>query len=204
MFHAGQFVQVNTPSGVNFRSGRAVDPANVVAGIPNGSVMQVVGETVDGWTNVLWGGTPGWVSEQFVQGISPTTVPTGTLEVTGSGVNIRHDPSLSSPVITQTGNVGDTVESAGLAINQYVAVAYKGQSGYISAGYVKQAGASSPLARTLPTPPAVVTPPAITPSPNAPPPAVTPATQTTGPAKGGVVLAGGILALALVIYFISK
>jgi uncharacterized protein YgiM (DUF1202 family) len=203
-FSAGQFVQVNTPSGVNFRSLPAVDPQNLVGTIPNGSVMQVVGESKDGWTNVLWGGKTGWVSEQYVIGAQATQVPTGTLEVTGSAVNVRYDPALASPVETQTGPSGDQVESVGLAINQYVAIAYKGMQGYISAAYVRQPGQSAPIARTLPNVPAVTpqTPGAMLPAPSVP---VQHASATVpSKAPSGPMLAGGLLALALVLYFVAK
>ena len=205
-FHAGSFVQVATPSGVNFRSAPKVDPSNLITEIPNGAVMQVVGESVsDGaqsWTNVTWNGGAGFVAEQYMVASAAQQVPAGTLTVQGSGVNLRTDPSLGSKVIVQTGNVGDTVESAGVAINQFVAVAYKGDSGWMSASYLVPVGQASPLARTLPVQPNPIAP--VQPNPLVPAPAVTPANVTTTKPPGGAVIAGGLLALALVIYFMAK
>lgn len=209
MASPGSFLKVNTPSGVNLRSSpSAADESNIMQGIPNGTILAVVGESANGWANVQIQGLTGYVSEQFLiaaspaEAVAPKQIAATSYRITGAGVNVRSGPSLNDGIVTTTGPVGETWTATGNVQNAYSEGKYTNAAneqfrGWIAEQYLgfAQDPAMGGPPRQLPQlPPA--TPPAVTQVANKPPP---PAGQPSG-----MVLAGGLLALALVIYFMAK
>jgi uncharacterized protein YraI len=201
MYHAGQFVKITGTPGANLRSDPSTQSdANIIQGIPTGTVVPVVGDSQNGFAQVAYLGASGFVSENFVAAASaadvqaPRTITPGPYRITGSNVNIRSGPSLNDGILVETGPVGETFVATGPAQNGYAAGTYtKGGEnfrGWIAEQYLGfgQDPATRP---NLPT--ATVTKPTVP---------VTNVSQTSKPS--GVMMAGGLLALAVVIYFMAK
>lgn len=207
MYHAGQFVKITGTPGANLRNDPSTaSDANILQGIPTGTVVPVVGDSQNAFAQVTYLGLTGFVSENFVAPASaadvqaPQSIQPGGYRITGSNVNIRSGPSLNDGILTTTGPVGETFVATGLSQNAFAAGDYTGADGQKYRGWISvqflgfgQDPATRPP-QQLPTLPVT--------RPNVP---VTNASQTTTPPKpSGVVMVGGLMALALVIYFMAK
>lgn len=130
---------VTATSAVNVRSGPGTG-YSILGVLQQGTTVTRTG-TTGGWTRVNYNGQTGYVSTNYLTNASGTagqnvTAESGTLTVTGSGVNIRKGPSTSYEVI---GNVskGTTLTVTGKS-GQWYQVSYNNQTGYIIETYVSK------------------------------------------------------------------
>ncbi|CAN5678617.1 hypothetical protein BH23CHL5_BH23CHL5_12000 [soil metagenome] len=143
-----------TTSDLNLRANS--DPgANVLALMPAGSVVDVLGPEQNGFLPVRFQDQDGWAGAQFLQiggaveqtatsepvEIEPTATPTEEViiadvdpvgeVITNSDVNLRTAPSLDSEV-TLVLQPGTTVDLIGESQNGFAPIRYQGQSGWAS------------------------------------------------------------------------
>ena len=191
-------------SGLNLRIS-ASRMANVILTLPQGTMLSVTGEEVNGMLPVALGGLTGYVASEYVfvatdeqLGLAtPTPTPTATpapvpepwqgmATVTAySGLKLREQPNTASRTIT-TMHAGAQVTITGAPVNGFYPVQYANLSGYASANYLSLA-AQPPFLAATPVPTAVPTP-----APTAVPTQVPPPSQMVAGRTAMVVAASGL------------
>ena len=140
-------VKVTAASGANIRSGPGTNYDILGVAYQNTELTKT--GTSGGWTQVSYNGQTGYVSTNLVSDSSAgtttgattgattggVTAATGTLTVTGNGVNIRSGPGTEYSRLGSV-NAGTTLTVTGTSGNWYQ-VSYNGQTAYIIADYVK-------------------------------------------------------------------
>jgi uncharacterized protein YgiM (DUF1202 family) len=209
-FRVGDLVKVITQSGLNIRE-RADVGSTKLGAIPQGTVVPVIGDSTSGpgaasWVKVAYSGVEGWIAEgdgqtAWVSGAQPRDVATiepGVYTVTGSNVNLRDQPSLQANVIIMTGPANETVLADGQAQDGFAHVTYRNNVGWMSRQYLAKQGTIDPASLLGPIPKPDLVQVKQDQMPSEP-------TQKGGaPAPSAGVLVGGLLALALVVYFLAK
>lgn len=128
-----------TTTAVNFRTGAGTS-SSVISTLPSGTKLVVMGET-SGWYKVVYNGTEGFVSGDYVSFAKQLSGSFGTGTVTATTVNFRSGAGLDSSVIGSFDS-GATVKVIGVNGSWYQVEA-NGQTGYISSDYVKLSGGSA-------------------------------------------------------------
>ncbi|MCL2570143.1 MAG: peptidoglycan-binding protein [Firmicutes bacterium] len=114
---------------LNFRSGPTIN-SPVIGVIPNGSTVQVTGES-GGFYHIVFDGRLGWVSRDFVD-ITPRN---GVVVTQGGSLNLRSGPTPTSPVIGAIPN-GSTVLASDVTGN-FFHVNWNGMDGYASRDFIR-------------------------------------------------------------------
>lgn len=200
MYTAGQLVKVNTPSGVNLRESPSTQSAVLVA-IPNGTVIPVIGSSVQGFANVEFAGKRGFAWEEYLayaQQADTEKIAPGDYTIIGSNVNLRQGPSLNAPIITMSGPIGEIFTADGQAQDGFAHGEYGGKPGWMAQRYLVPKGTPIEIIKGQPVGPEPI---ATTPPSGMPKP--TPVSQTSGGASGGAI-AAAMLALAGLIYYAVK
>ena len=89
---------VTTRTAVNVRTGAGTSNS-IIATVPAGTTL-ISGGQVNGWYKVVYNGTVGYVSGDYVTPSNSVSGNFGTGTVVASAVNLRSGPSTSSGVIT--------------------------------------------------------------------------------------------------------
>lgn len=131
---------VTTRTAVNVRTGAGTSNS-IIATVPAGTTL-ISGGQVNGWYKVVYNGTVGYVSGDYVTPSNSVSGNFGTGTVVASAVNLRSGPSTSSGVIT-TLNKGATMSVIGVS-GEWYHVNYNGTQAYINSAYVGLSGASAP------------------------------------------------------------
>ena len=162
-----QVAIVLADNGLNLRT-RASRSADVLMTLPQGTMLEVSGDTVSGMIPVALGGLSGYVAAEYVFVASqeqlnpptPTPTPEPTPEPTPtpftgmatvsarSGLKLRSEPYASASVMT-TMPMGASVSVLGEGVNGFLPVRYGDIQGYAGADYLKFAD-QAPIA--VPTP----------------------------------------------------
>ena len=145
-----------TGSSVRMRSGASTS-ASIMAVMDKGTVVTVLGKTNSGWYNIAYKEKTGYVSAQYLKLIETETpaestptvettpavnpapaaqLPTAVGTVTGSSVRMRAGASTSTSILTVM-DKGDIVAVFGNAVNGWSRISYKGNTGYVSADYLR-------------------------------------------------------------------
>ena len=137
---SGDTYTVNVSS-VNVRSSASTD-GKVITRASRGENVEVLGSSGD-WYKVKYSGETGYIrKDMLVEGktaTSSSSTPTAT--VTGSSVNIRKSASTGAVVLKRV-EKGTVLEAVSIS-DGWVKVKYSGETGYVSADYVKVSGLSS-------------------------------------------------------------
>ena len=128
-----------TTTDVNLRTGAGTDHS-IIATLPAGAKV-VVEEQAGGWYKVVYNGTEGYVSGDYLTVNATASGSYGTGTVTAASVNFRSGAGTDSGIIGSF-NSGATVKVVGVSGNWYQ-VEYNGTTGYVSADYLKLSGGSS-------------------------------------------------------------
>jgi len=172
-----------TAAPLNLRSGPGIgNPVLLV--MPAGSTVEVTGATEAGFAPVVYAGTSGWASVDFLGGGAPDggAPPSGNAGAAGvaTELNLRAGPSTSDAVLAVM-PAGAMVTLTGQASNGFAGVVYNGTTGWAFAAYLG-AGEPTPTPNPAPDP--------------APAPGPTGGARTTtslnlrgGPSTGDAVLA---------------
>ena len=127
-----------TTTAVNFRTGASTS-SSIISTLPAGTTV-VVTDGGGGWYKVVYNGTEGYLSGDYVTFTKNLSGSFGTGTVTASSVNFRSGAGLDAGVIGSVSS-GATMKIVGVEGNWYK-VEYNGQTGYVCADYVKVSGGS--------------------------------------------------------------
>ncbi len=129
-----------TTTDVNFRSGAGTS-SSIIATLPAGAKVVVEEQAGNGWYKVVYNGTEGYISGDYLTVSSNASGSFGTGTITATSVNFRSGAGTDSGIIGSFAS-GATVKVVGVSGNWYQ-VEYNGTTGYVSADYLKLSGASS-------------------------------------------------------------
>ena len=121
-----------TTSALNLRASASTS-AQILQVMPRGAKV-VVESTSDGWSKVIYNGTEGYASAEFLTAAEAVSSSFGTGTITGSDVRMRSGASTSSSIIGTYGK-GTQMTVTGVNGNWY-AVSYNGKTGYVSSDYM--------------------------------------------------------------------
>lgn len=122
---------MTTTANINFRTGPGTS-YSVILVIPNGSTVNSTGAVQNGFTQVTYSGSTGWVSSQYLSGSSQPTTAT----VFDGALNLRSGPGTTYSVITVMPD-GATVTITGALTNGFYPITYNGTAGYASADFLR-------------------------------------------------------------------
>ena len=128
-----------TTTAVNFRTGPGTGNS-IIATLPAGTAVIVQESAGNGWYKIIYNGTTGYMSGDYLKITNTASGSFGTGTVTASSVNFRDGASMSAGVIAGLPN-GTQVKVIGVNGNWYQ-VEYNGRTGYISSDYLKLSGGS--------------------------------------------------------------
>jgi hypothetical protein len=102
-------VYVTADGGLSLRSDHSASSDRLLL-IPDGTKLTVI-EELDGWYQVTYSGSTGWISEQYTTTSAPATDPTtGWTSFTfKSGAKIKYEPGWQVQDYSNTTDAGDTV-----------------------------------------------------------------------------------------------
>lgn len=135
---------------VNFRSGPSTGYASYQM-VPQGSTVNVLGPSSNGWTPVAFNGKTGYISSDYLTATVATPAPApapapvvdkviGTAATT-TYVNFRTQPSTSAPIHELMGP-GVKVNVLANSVNGWTKVSYNGRTGYLFSDYVSSTTAT--------------------------------------------------------------
>lgn len=128
-----------TTAALNLRTGAGTGN-RILLTIPNGASV-VVKSNENGWCKVVYNGTEGYASAQYLSMKSSVSANLGKGTVTGDLVRVRSGAGVNYSVLGQC-NKGTQLEVTGVSGSWYQ-VKYSGKTAYISAAYVKLAADST-------------------------------------------------------------
>ena len=129
-----------TTTAVNFRTGAGTN-YGIISTLPAGTHVVVSTRSSGGWATVVYNGTVGYISSDYLKRANEMDASFGTGTINGSYVRMRSGASTSSSILG-TYNSGTTMTITG-AENGWTKVTIGGVSGYIRSDYVSGGGADS-------------------------------------------------------------
>ena len=137
-----------TTAAVNLRSGAGTS-YGVLRVVPSGASVTLTGSTSNGYSQVTYSGSTGWVASTYLatgstsgSGSGSTSSATGTGTVVDGALNLRSGPGTSYGVlVVMPGN--SSVSLLGQTQNGYVKVTYNGTTGWAASQYIRAGGTSS-------------------------------------------------------------
>ena len=121
---------------------------SVVAVVPEGAIVDLIGAAQDGWQPINCSGQSGWVSTQYVSydfsggadfGAQSTTGQATVAGTNGDGVNCRTSATTSAALITTLAE-GSVIDLRGDAQGGWQPVVCAGSIGYVSTDFVSYDG----------------------------------------------------------------
>lgn len=128
---------VNTTSGLNMRSGAGTN-YSIMKTLPYRATVDVI-STSNGWSQITYQGTKGYVSSTYLTTSSSTTTTKGTVK--DGPLNVRSGPSTSYSRIGSLA-VGTTVEILSSSNGWYKIKTASG-TGYVSSTYISVGSSKS-------------------------------------------------------------
>ncbi|HEY8447990.1 MAG TPA: SH3 domain-containing protein [Thermomicrobiales bacterium] len=135
---------------LNLRSGPGTN-YSVILVMPDRARVQLTGNSSNGFLEVIYQGTRGWASAQYLDtgtGVAEqpsSSLPTGSgggTATTTTGLNLRAGPSTADRVLLVM-PAGATVQLTGDQQNGFLGVIYNGQRGWAYGDYLRTGGGSS-------------------------------------------------------------
>jgi hypothetical protein len=210
-------LEIVSPTGAHFWD-RPSTSGTKLAAVPFGARVNRIGPARNKFEHVIYQGRIGYVAEPFVRPVDAGAISTvafagaGYYASTGSDVAIRSAPQISSPAFGAGSNVvgllqlSDRFEATGEVTNGFAKGGSQKGVGWVSTLYLF---AEDPAMREKAGPaPSIV--PIPTPALPTPPRGVIPEPKEKIDlveekiTKSPLLLAGGFLLLAVVIYFVAK
>lgn len=146
---AGGAVAATTPyvatGSVNVRSGPGTSYP-ILGVLARGDAVSG-GASANGWVQVSYRGSPGYVSAGYLKASTATSAPaagTPSQLVTTADLNLRAGPSLDSAVVTVL-RKGTTVATTGATSGRFVEVLVGDAKNWVSGSYLAPASTVSPL-----------------------------------------------------------
>ena len=135
---------VYTTEDVNVRASGSIS-AVILGGLNAGSGVTQTGYTSDGWIQIQYNGSTGYIWGDYISTVKPvlTKVTNGTMYAT-CGVNVRSGYSSDNTIIGSLSK-GQGIDITGITDNNWIRVKYNGHTGYVYADYLSW---SEPVADT--------------------------------------------------------
>ncbi len=129
-----------TTTAVNLRSGAGTS-SSIITTLPAGTKLVVSGSPSNGWYKVVYNGTVGFVSGDYITASDSLNASFGSGRITATSVNLRSGAGMDAAVIGSL-NTGATVTVTGVS-GKWYQVSYNGATGYVSSEFVGLSGAAS-------------------------------------------------------------
>ena len=129
-----------TTTAVNFRTGAGTN-YGIISTLPAGTHVVVSTRSSGGWATVVYNGTVGYISSDYLKRANEMDASFGTGTINGSYVRMRSGASTSSSILG-TYNSGTTMTITGVN-GAWYKVSYNGTTGYVHSDYVSGGGADS-------------------------------------------------------------
>ena len=128
-----------TTTSVNFRTGPGTG-YGIISTLPSGAKVVVSSESGGGWSKVVYNGTTGYISSDYLNVSGALSGSFGTGTINASSVRMRSEPSTGASVLG-TYSAGTTMTVTGVNGSWYK-VSYNGVTGYVRSDYVSLSGAA--------------------------------------------------------------
>lgn len=125
---------------LNIRSGPGTDNS-IISTVRSGSTVVVLEKSTDAWYKISYNGTVGYVSSQYLTGVSQVKDFNASGKVNDSGVRYRTGPSTSDSILGSLGS-GTAVSIVGIN-NGWFKIVYNGVTGYMRSDYIDITAVSS-------------------------------------------------------------
>ena len=122
-----------TTTAVNFRTGAGTN-YGIISTLPAGTHVVVSSQSSGGWATVVYNGTVGYISSDYLKRANDMDASFGTGTIDGSYVRMRSGASTSSSSLG-TYNSGTTMTVTGVS-GAWYKVDYNGNTGYMSSDYI--------------------------------------------------------------------
>ena len=129
-----------TTTAVNFRTGAGTN-YGIISTLPAGTHVVVSSRSSGNWATVVYNGTVGYISSDYLKRANDMDASFGTGTIDGSYVRMRSGPSTNSSILGTYQN-GTPLTITGTE-NGWTKVTIGGVSGYIRSDYVSGGGADS-------------------------------------------------------------
>lgn len=128
-----------TTTAVNFRKGPGTG-YGIIATLPAGAQVVVSSESGGGWSKVVYNGTTGYISSDYLKFADELTGSFGTGTINASYVRMRSTPGTDGSILG-TYNAGTAMTVTGVNGGWYQ-VSYNGVTGYVRSDYMSLSGAA--------------------------------------------------------------
>ena len=128
-----------TTTAVNFRTGPSTG-YSIISTLPAGAKVVVSSESGNGWSKVVYNGTTGYISSDYLSFSNELSGSFGTGTINASYVRMRSGPGTDSSILG-TYSSGTAMEVTGVNGNWYQ-VSYNGTTGYVRSDYMSLSGAA--------------------------------------------------------------
>jgi uncharacterized protein YgiM (DUF1202 family) len=133
--------QKRTTSDLNFRTGPGLN-YSIIHVIPNGTAVDVTGQSENGFAQIVRQNQVGWVSEQYLTGSTQTAAPvapaapavSGTLYATDY-LNVRSSPDQGGSIVAVLSK-GAAVEVTGVTSGTWTQISYQGAARWVATEYL--------------------------------------------------------------------
>ena len=122
-----------TTTAVNFRTGAGTN-YGIISTLPAGTHVVVSSQSGSGWATVVYNGTVGYISSDYLKRANEMDASFGTGTIDGSYVRMRSGASTTSSILGVY-NTGTEMTITGESGNWYK-VSYSGKDGYVSKDYM--------------------------------------------------------------------
>ncbi len=129
-----------TTTAVNFRTGAGTN-YGIISTLPAGTHVVVSSQSSGSWATVVYNGTVGYISSDYLKRANEMDASFGTGTIDGSYVRMRSGASTSSSILG-TYNSGTTMTVTGVS-GAWYKVSYNGTAGYVHSDYVSLSGVTS-------------------------------------------------------------
>ena len=129
-----------TTTAVNFRTGAGTN-YGIISTLPAGTHVVVSTRSSGGWATVVYNGTVGYISSDYLKRANEMDASFGTGTINGSYVRMRSGASTSSSILG-TYNSGTTMTITGVN-GVWYKVSYNGTTGYVHSDYVSLSGVTN-------------------------------------------------------------
>ena len=129
-----------TTTAVNFRTGAGTN-YGIISTLPAGTHVVVSTRSSGGWATVVYNGTVGYISSDYLKRANEMDASFGTGTINGSYVRMRSGASTSSSILG-TYNSGTTMTITGVN-GAWYKVSYNGTTGYVHSDYVSLSGVTN-------------------------------------------------------------
>ena len=129
-----------TTTAVNFRTGAGTN-YGIISTLPAGTHVVVSTRSSGGWATVVYNGTVGYISSDYLKRANEMDASFGTGTINGSYVRMRSGASTSSSILG-TYNSGTTMTITGFN-GAWYKVSYNGTTGYVHSDYVSLSGVTN-------------------------------------------------------------